>query len=217
MPDFDFCVETAEQEPFAVAPLLNFKLSIQQRAVAPLAIRSIALRCQIRIEPNRRRYRAEEQEKLQDLFSTTNRWGQTLHPMLWTHASVNVPPFTEQIVVNLPVPCSYDFNVATTKYFDALEEGEIPLLLLFSGTVFHQAQSGSLQVAQIPWEKETTFRLPVRVWKDMMELYYPNCAWLCLRKDAFNQLHHYKSSHGLPTWEQTLEDLLSKAENPVAT
>ena len=93
--------------------------------------------------------------------------------MLWTHASVVVPPFTGTTVVDLPVPCSFDFNVAATKYFHALEDGEVPLCLLFSGTIFYSDDDGFLQVSQIPWEKEASFRLPVSVWKDMMELYYP--------------------------------------------
>ncbi len=125
--------------------------------------------------------------------------------MLWTHASVVVPPFTGRPSVDLPVPCSFDFNVAATKYFHALEDGEVPLCLLFSGTIFYTDDDGFLQVSQIPWEKETSFRLPVSVWKDMMELYYPNSAWLCLRRDAFDRLYRYKSRQGIPTWEQAIE------------
>jgi hypothetical protein len=149
---------------------------------------------------------------LLDLFGTQERWGQTLRPMLWTHTSVVVPPFTECATVDMPVPCSFDFNVAATKYFYALEQGEVPLCLFFSGTVFHESEEAGLQVAQIPWEKEATYRLPVRVWKEMMEQYYPNSAWLCLRKDVFDRLYQYKSRHGLPSWEQALETLLAPSE-----
>src|SRR5208282_6694387 len=94
-----------------------------------------------------------------------------------------------------------------------LEDGEIPLNLLFSGTMFHEGEEGALQVAQIPWDKEAAFRLPVSVWKEMMERYYPNSAWLCLRKDVFDRLYQYKIRQGLPTWEQTLESLLPTPEN----
>jgi hypothetical protein len=110
--------------------------------------------------------------------------------------------------VDLPVPCSADFNVAAAKYFYALEGGEVPLCLLFSGTIFYAAADGALQVAQIPWEKETDFRLPVRVWQDMMNAYYPKTAWLYLRKDVFDRLYRYKTRRGLPTWEQALDSLL---------
>jgi hypothetical protein len=207
MPDLAFHVERAEAVPFAAAPLLAFKLHVRN-APADEPIHAVALRCQIRIEPERRRYEAREQERLADLFGEPPRWSQTLRSMLWTHTSVLVPPFTGSVEVDVPVPCTYDFNVAAAKYFYALEKGEVALCLLFSGTVFHAAADGALQVAQISWEKEARFRLPVQVWKEMMEHYYPNSTWLCLRKDVFDRLYRYKSDHGLPTWEQALERLL---------
>jgi hypothetical protein len=217
MPDLSFQVEGAEAVRFAAAPLLLFKLRIAQRAAA-VPIHAIALRCQVRIEPAKRRYEGKERERLLDLFDTPDRWSQTLRPMLWTHVSAVVPPFTDDVVVDLPVPCTFDFNVAATKYFHALEEGEVPLSLLFSGTVFHEVADTGLQVAQVPWDKEAAFRLPVKVWKEMMELYYPNSAWLCLRRDVFDRLYQYKSGHRIPTWEQALESLLppDKTESPAS-
>jgi hypothetical protein len=211
MPDLSFQVERAEAARFTAAPLLLFKLRIDQPAPT-VPIHAIALACQVRIEPAKRRYCAPEQERLLDLFDTPDRWGQTLRPMLWTHTSALVGPFTDRIVVDLPVPCTFDFNVAATKFFHALEDGEVPLSLLFSGTVFHEVEDAGLQVARIPWEKEAVFRLPVGVWKEMMEWYYPNSAWLCLRKDVFDRLHQYKSRNCLPTWEQALESLLPALE-----
>jgi hypothetical protein len=208
--DLNFTVEGAEQQPHSAAPLLVFKLRITETLTddEPTTIPAIALRCQIRIEPIRRRYAAPEQERLLDLFGEPARWGQTLRSALWTHASVVVPPFAGTTVVDLPVPCSFDFNVAATKYFHALEDGEVPVCLLFSGTIFYTADDGFLQVSQIPWEKEASFRLPVSVWKEMMELYYPNSAWLCLGRDAFDRLYRFKRSQGIPTWEQAIETLL---------
>ena len=193
MPELSFAVEGAQAVAHAVAPLLNFALRISDTSPIetgnePQTIHAVALRCQIRIEPARRRYSPEEQERLHDLFGEPSRWGQTLRPMLWTHASVVTPPFTGTTVVELPVPCTYDFNVAATKYFDALENDAIHLLLLFSGTIFYAAEGDHLQIAQIPWDREAKFSLPVRTWKTMMEMYYPNTAWLNLRKDAFDRL-----------------------------
>ena len=214
MPDLDFKIEGAKPVLFAASPLLAFKLRVTQQALpgAALQIHSVALRCQIRIEPAQRHYGIQERTKLTDLFDTPDRWSRTLKPMLWTHTNVTVSGFTDNIVVDLPVPCTYDFNVAATKYFDALEGGEVPLSLLFSGSIFHEVEDAGLQVVQISWEKEARFRLPVQVWRDMMELYYPNTAWLCLRKDVFDRLSSYKTSHGLPTWEQALENLLPAVE-----
>jgi len=215
MPDLDFVVEKMEAVAHAVSPLLNFALRVTDKQGQP--IHSVALRCQIRIEPARRHYEAAEQERLIDLFGPPPRWGQTLRTMLWTHTSVIVPPFDGSTLVNLPVPCTYDFNVAATKFFYALVDGEVPLCLLFSGTVFYPAEDGSLQVEQISWEKEANFRLPVRVWKEMMEMYYPSSAWLNIHKDAFDRLYQYKSSHSLTTWEAAIEKLLDETNDRVMT
>jgi hypothetical protein len=215
VPDLNFKVDRAEPLLHAAAPSLIFKLQITEGAAdesEPTTIPAVALRCQIRIEPTRRRYQLPEQELLLDLFGEPERWGQTLRSMLWTHAGLVVPPFCGSIMVDLPVPCTYDFNVAATKYVYALEEGEIPLCLLFSGTIFYTSEEGFLQVSQISWEKEANFRLPVRVWKDMMAHYYPNGTWICLHRDVFDRLYRYKSRHGLPTWERALEGLLDASD-----
>ena len=125
-----------------------------------------------------------------------------------------VPPFDGEIVADLLVPCTFDFNVAATKYFDGLAQAEVPLNLLFSGTVFFAGEEGALSVTRIPWTKEARYRLPVNVWKEMMELYYPKRAWICLERDAFDRLHEYKQRRGIPTFEQTVEELVSIAGPP---
>ena len=211
MPDLTFQVEEAEPQRFTVAPTLLFKLRINN-AVANEAVHSVALRCQIQLEVARRQYSAEDQTQLRDLFGETERWGQTLKTMLWTHASVVAPAFTGTTIVDVPVPCTFDFNVAATKYFQGLEDGDVPLCFLFSGTVFYADDGGVLQVAPIPWDKEARFRLPVKSWQEMMDIYYPNSAWLCLRRDVFERLYEYKVAHGIPTWEQALERMLPALE-----
>ena len=167
------------------------------------------------IEATRRRYSAGDQAALVDLFGEPERWGHSLRSLLWTHASVIVPSFTGTTLVELQLPCTYDLNVASAKYFSALEEGEVPLCLLFSGTIFYRAADAALQVAQIPWDKEASYRLPVRVWQEVMDLYFPNSAWLSLRKDVFERLVEYKSRNGLPTWEHAIDNLLQHASEQV--
>jgi hypothetical protein len=184
--------------------MLNLKLRVD----ADQPVHTVALRCQIRIEPTRRRYKESEKRGLIDLFGAPERWKDTLHSMLWTHTHLVIPSFSKSTLVDLPVPCTFDFNVASAKYFSGLEDGEVPLSLLFSGTVFYESEDGALRVSQIPWSKEADFALPVSVWKEMMDEYYPNTAWLCLRRDTFNRLHQYKIDRGIPTWEQTLESML---------
>ena len=211
MPDLSFQVEGAEVVPFAASPLLSFKLRITN-ADAAEQIHTVALRCQIQIEATKRRYTAEEKGSLRDLFGEPERWGQTLRAMLWTHATAVVTPFEGSTLVDLQAPCTFDFNVAATKYFAGLESGEVPLNLMFSGTVFYEGGERGLQAAQIPWDREAQFRLPVGVWQSMMEHYYPNGAWLRLRRDVFDRLYRYKMRRGIPTWEQTIESLMMNDE-----
>lgn len=211
MPELEFKVDDAEVVAHAVAPLLAFKLTITNGEETE-RIQSVSLRCQIQLETTRRKYAAAEQKQLSDLFGEPSRWAQTLRSMLWTHTNVVVPSFQGSIQVDLPVPCTFDFNVAATKYFAALTDGEVPLNLLFSGTVFYESPDEALQVSQIPWDRETKYRLPVRKWREMMNLYYPNTAWLCLRRDVFDRLSQFKMEKGIPTWEQAIERLLPEAE-----
>jgi hypothetical protein len=215
MPNLDFQVEGAEPIPFAVAPLLVFKLRLSN-ADPDERIQTVALRCQIQIEATHRPYSARDKERLFELFGEPELWSRSLRTMLWTHTSVIVPPFTESSIVDLPVPCTYDFNVAAAKYFYILEEGEVPLNLLFSGTVFYLGDGGALQVTQISWDKEAKFRLPVQVWKDMMDIYYPNSSWLRLRKDVFDRLYEYKLRSGFTTWEDALDTLLCRNDDALA-
>jgi hypothetical protein len=211
MPDLVITVENAESVPFAAAPLLAFKLRVVNRDPHE-KIHTVVLRCQIQIEVARRKYGAGEQENLCDLFGEPARWGQTLRNLLWTNASAVIPQFTGATSVDLQVPCTFDFSVATTKYFNGLSDGEIPVCLMFSGTVFYADSTGALQVAPISWEKETQFRLPLKVWKSMMESFYPNSAWLCLRRDVFEELHRYKMERGIPTWEHAFESMLASVK-----
>jgi hypothetical protein len=208
VPELSFQVEGVEVVPFAASPLLSFKLRIAN-ADAGERIQSVALRCQIQIETTKRHYTAGEKERLRDLFGEPERWGHTLRAMLWTHATAIVTAFDAGTSVDLHVPCTFDFNVAATKYFAGLESGEVPLNLMFSGTVFYEGGERGLQAVQIPWDREAHFRLPVRVWEEMMEHYYPNGAWLRLRRDVFDRLNRYKMRRGIPTWEQTMEELLN--------
>jgi hypothetical protein len=211
MPELHFTIEGAKAVAHAAAPLIALKLRITNLP-AEEAIHTLTLRCQVQIEPSRRRYAPREQEKLQDLFGTPERWSRTVKPLLWMNTTVAVPGFTDNVLVDLQLPCTFDFNVASTKYFHALDVGDIPLCVMFSGTVFYQGTSDTLQAAQVPWDREANFRLPISVWKEMMEMHYPNTAWLNLRRDVFEQLYDYKVRHGIPTWEEAITRALAADE-----
>jgi hypothetical protein len=216
MVELDFAVDGVEVERHAVSPLLQFALRLTNKT-PDLAVLNVMLNCQIRIEPTRRSYAGPEHDSLSDLFGTPERWGQTLQSFLWTHTSSLIPAFEDESVVKLLVPCSFDFNIAATKYFHGIEGGEIPLNFLFSGSVFYRDESDNLQIGQIAWSKESSYRLPVAIWRSMMDHYYPHTTWLCLRRDAFEQLYRYKRKNGLPTFEQALDDLLAPSTAAVVS
>ena len=213
MIDLEFRVESAVPAPFAAAPQVNFRLWIvgpADRVVHAV----VTLRCQIQIEATRRRYTAAEQRRLVALFGEPDRWSQTLRPMLWTSVGIVVPTFKGETTVDVPVPCSFDFNVAATKYFHALTEGDLPLRFLFSGTVFYEDPFAVLRVMPIASDKAAAYRWPVDVWRAVIETYYPKTAWICLRKDVFDRMSDFKARQALPTWEDTraMERLLGTAE-----
>jgi hypothetical protein len=213
VPDLEFKLEGAEVADFAAVPSLVFKLRIENLEGEP--VRSVALNTQIRIATTGRHYEAAEQERLLELFGVPSRWKDTLRSLLWTHIVLQVPRFSGSTVVDMPVACTYDLEVVAAKYFYALQDGEVPLEFLFSGTIFYAGEDGRLQTTRISWEKEAEFRLPVRLWKEMMDQYFPNSAWVRLRKDVFDQLYDYKVRKGLPTWEATVEALLRASEQGV--
>jgi hypothetical protein len=213
MPDLNFTVESAEVLEYAAVPTLLFRMAVENTTGEE--INSVALHTQIRIAATRRSYDAEEQQGLWELFGAPHQWGGTLRSLVWMHTNVAVPRFSGGTTFGMPVTCTYDPEVVGTKYFRALESGEVPLEFLFSGQIFYRGEGGALQIVQIPWEKEAEFRLPIGLWQDMIEQHFPNTAWLRIRRDTFDLLQDYKSRKGLLTWEGTLEDLLQASEEEV--
>jgi hypothetical protein len=203
-----FRVTDARVEQHAAVPTLLFGLAIEKMAGEP--VESLALRCQIRIEPQRRSYTRTEEERLTELFGEPPRWGETLRPFLWTHVSTVVSGFTANTSIDLPVPVSYDLEVAAGKYFHGLEDGGIPVLFLFSGTLFVRGSEG-LRAEQVPWDKESSFRLPVPLWRQLMDAYFPGSGWLRLRRDTLDMLQRAKVRRALATWDDVVVALMRDA------
>ena len=208
MSELTFAILGVRVEPYAATPTLVFRLRVE--ALGGETVHTLALRCQIRIEPQRRRYAADEGAALEELFGGTERWGDTLKPFLWTHVSTMAPGFTGAGEFDLVVPCTYDFEVAAAKYLHALEGGEIPLLFLFSGTVFARGDEG-MRVTQVPWDREARHRLPVATWRELMDRYYPNAGWLRLRRDTLDALLSLKARRAVTTFDEVIDALLAEA------
>ncbi len=201
----------ARVEPYAASPTLQFRLRIAE--LTGVRIHTIALRCQLRIEPIQRQYTDAEGDRLVDLFGERPRWADTLKPMQLAMVPVLVPGFTGSTEVEVPVSCSYDLELAAVRYFDALDLGEVPLLMLFSGTIFTNGLGG-YAVEQVPWHAEARYRLPVALWRELMDRYFPNSAWLRMHRDTLAALARYKSDRAIPTWDEVLLRLVAGASAP---
>jgi hypothetical protein len=206
-PELEFKVNDGGVLEHAAVPTLRFAVEVGTVGAAA-QVRSVALNVEVRLAATRRRYAESERDKLFDLFGPSEEWGRNLKTLHWTSLSVQVPAFTGTTVVELPITCTYDLEVSASRYFDALEDGEVPLEFLFSGTVFYAGADGRLQVGRIGWDKDCSYRLPVSAWRQMVDRYFPDSAWVRLRRAEFDRLVAYKARHTLLSWEQVVERLL---------
>ncbi len=205
-PQLRFGVEGCAPLDYAAVPTLTFTVRLEEADGLP--IRSVLLDAQIQIAARARRYADAEQERLLELFGTRDRWATTLRTLPWTRATVVVPPFTGRTAVDLQIPCTYDLEVTAARYLAALEDGEVPLELMFSGTVFFSAPGGLLQTARIAWDSDVSYRMPVAVWRATMDRHFPDAAWLRLGRASFERLVAYKARHAFASWEAAIDSLL---------
>jgi hypothetical protein len=196
---------------YAASPQLIATLRVEETTDA--VVHAMALRCQLMIEPQRRGYDATETATVAELFGGRDRWSQTLKPFLWTYACTVTRGFTGELVVELPIACTYDVEVVGSKYLHALGDGEVPLLFLFSGTVFSRGETG-FAVEQISWQLEARHRMPVAVWHGLIDTFYPNSGYLRLDRETVSALLRLKAARGLTSWDGVVNSLLAEASTP---
>ena len=205
MSDLEVEVSGAEVTGFAMVPSVTLRLRISDRDGPH--VHSLALRTQVRVEPAQRRYDPDEQDRLADLFGTPGRWADTLQPFMWAELANIVPSFEGSTVVDLLLPCSYDLEVRANRYLSGLGCGEVPLVLLFSGTVFRVVE-GRMSVTPVAWQTECHYRLPVSLWREAMDRYFPGTGWLRLQRDTIDAIGRIKTAQALPTWDDAVRHLL---------
>jgi hypothetical protein len=209
MIDLAFSVIGARVDPYAASPAVVLRLRVVEGT--GVRVGAIALRVQVQLEVQRRRYLAEESAMLTELFGEPSRYADTLKPMLWTHVQAMVLAFQHEIEFDLAIPCSYDFEVAANKYLASLEDGIIPVNLLFSGMVFTEGETG-ISPEFVPWSCEARYPLQVTTWREAMDAVFPNAAWIRVNRDVFNELRRFKIATGLPTWDAAFERLCELAK-----
>ncbi len=204
--DLDFTVLGVRALEHAAVPTLAFRLAAARTGGG--AVRSVTLNTAVRIDVTRRRYDDVEPAALARLFGQPEQWATSMRPLTWARLTTVVPPFDTTTELDLAVPCGQEHELAVTGYFEAVRTGEIPLDLLFSGTVFHSDDEGRLRTAQISWSKDASCTMPATLWHDLVARYHGDSAWLRLPRETYAALSAYRSRHGLESWERTVTALL---------
>ena len=210
-PDPEFAILGARAVRYAAAPMLALDLQVSEPSGRQVYM--IALSIQLMIEPARRRYDDATRERLVELFGAPERWAVTTRSLVWSKLDVLVPAFTGSTTVSVPVACHYDLELAAAKYLHSLPDGEAPLALHFNGMIYYPAEDGGLQMVLVPWTKSIDFRMPVAVWKETIEHYYPNTGWVALRSQTLEALQREKLGRGLATIDACVEQLLDDARH----
>jgi hypothetical protein len=205
-PMVDFEIVDASHRKHAATPTMVFACRVVEESGVP--VYTIALTCQLNIDPARRRYDDQARERLVELFGEPQRWGATTHSFMWTKQSVLVPSFTTESSFEIAAACTYDLEVAAAKYFYSVTDGQIPLTFLMSGSILYREEGGALKIVQVPWNKQARFSLPVETWREMIDHHYPNGSWITLHNDTVDALQRYKAAHGLPSFDDAVAQLL---------
>jgi hypothetical protein len=205
VPAPEFAVQRAAHLAFAAAPTMVF--SVAANEPSGREIQSMSLSVQVMIDPARRGYDEATRERLAELFGPPASWAPSTQGLSWARVSAAVPSFRGETVFALELPCTYDLEVAATKYFYALADGMVPLSFHFYGTVFYTAHDGRVQMTPVPWSSSTQFAMPVSAWRAMMAEHYPGGGWIRLGATTLATLNARRAERGL-TFDHLIQELL---------
>jgi hypothetical protein len=209
VPEPGFAISGARHLAYAAAPTMVFTVTVSDPAGCE--IQSIALTAQVMIEPARRGYDPETRERLAELFGPPESWTPSTQGLAWMRVATVVPEFVAQATFALELPCTYDLEVASAKYFHALRDGAVPLSFHFNGTVFYRAPDGALQVVPVPWSCSAQFEMPVAAWRAMIAEHYPGGGWIRVSDETLDALTARRAQRGLPSFDAAVRELLPDA------
>lgn len=207
-PEPGFTVTGAAHLAFAATPTMIFSATVSDPSGHE--IQTIALTAQVMIDPARRGYDPPTRERLAELFGPPASWTPSTQALAWTRVSTVIPEFIGSTTFALEVPCSYDLEVASAKYFQALEEGEVPLSFHFNGTVFYRGEGGALRVVPVPWSASAQFAMPIAAWRAMIAEHYPGGGWIRLHQSTLAALNQRRAARGLPSFDACVGELLEE-------
>jgi hypothetical protein len=209
-PEPEFTITGAAHMAFAATPTMLFAATAEDPS--GFEIQSMALTVQVMIDPARRGYDPETRERLAELFGPPTSWAPSTSGLAWARVGAAVPAFAGSTTFAIEVPCTYDLEVAATKYFYAVQDGEVPLSFHFNGSVFYHA-AGRLQVTPVAWSSTAQFKLPITTWRAMIAEHYPGGGWVRIDHETLDALNDRRARRGLATFEACLQELLDGAQD----
>jgi hypothetical protein len=207
VPEPQFAVTSVAHLAFAAAPTMVF--AIGARDETGIEIQSVSLSVQVMIDPARRGYDLLTRGRLAELFGPPATWTPSTQGLSWARVAATVPRFIGEATFALEVPCTYDLEVAASKYFYALDEGLVPLSFHFYGTIFYLTADRRLQMTPIPWSSTAQFAMPVASWKAMIAEHYPGGGWIRLGETTLAALNARRAERGL-TFDHLVAELLDE-------
>jgi len=209
-PDPSFEIVWAGALERSAVPTLSFAAKVIDHS--GIEVYTVALSVMFTIEPGKRSYDADARERLAELFGEPERWASTTGAFRWTQVDVLVPSFTGETHVAIRVPCTFDHEIAATKYFAGLRDGVIPLQVHFNGTLFYRGAEGQLQMMMLPWDLSVRHDLPVETWRGMIDKHYPEGTWIRIGEETLDRLRRLKTSGGSATYDVAVGKLLDANE-----
>lgn len=207
-PDLGFAIDSVRFRGDAAAPTLVFDARATEGSGTP--IYTVALSVLFTIEPGKRRYDDDDRERLVELFGEPERWAATTGSFRWAQVGLLVPSFSGETTFEIELPCTYDHEIAVTKYLGGVAGGVAPLQLHFNGTVFYSGPEGRLQVVPLPWDLSVRHEMPVGVWREMMARHYPEGDWVRVSCGTLERLRRRKAETGSATFDALVAGMLDR-------
>jgi hypothetical protein len=201
-----FRVVDARNVPFSATPQIALTIEVDADETGR-EVQSLLVHSSVRLEAGLRLYEPSERDNLTDLFGSGSVWARAPKSLLWANVTSVVPGFESRATFEVHLPCSPDLAATASKYLSALEAGEVPITVQFSGTVFFSGSAG-LEVSHIPRDREASFRFPAALFRRAADEHFPNAVVFGLRRDVFERLEGYRKAHGLLEPADAIEHLL---------
>ena len=207
-PEPEFTVVGARPDEHAASPTVVFSLRVEEPSEREIYM--IALSVRILVDPAGRGYDEEAREALSDLFGPAEQMAGSMQSMVWGQVAVLTPSFTGETTFDVPVPCTYDLEVATAKYFASLPDGVAPLDFHFNGTIYYSGEDDRLQIVHVPWSCTARYRMPIAVWRQAVAARFAQMGWIRLHEQTLARLRRRQAERGAPSFDALVAELLEE-------